>query len=284
MRKVLFHYHIFKNSGTTFDSAMRKKLGKQFVGLDTGAGSAGERPILQTEFAKVIADHSNAVLFSSHAARLPVPRMPEVEVESIVFVRHPLLRLRSIYSWLKKTNLKVVLKSLAKFSSPSNTNMARRYSFTSRSFEHWVERLLNSEEGRNYIGNAQSRFLSGGYDARPRKSFFGDKNVRVFDLEKAKENLSNVTLLGRTEYFDQDVGDFLPVLSRCGINISAEDFVPKNITDGNFDAPLEDRILSTENQLGPDITASLRELLDQDLELYFWVSNTLKGKPAATLR
>jgi hypothetical protein len=279
LRKVLFHYHIFKNSGTTFDSAMRKKLGKQFVGFDA---DPGELPTLQTEIARVIAHHGDAVLFSSHTARLPVPIMSEVKVEPIVFVRHPLLRLRSIYSWFKKTNLKVRLTSLAKFSSPSSTDIARRHSFTSRTFEQWVGELLASKEGRIHISNAQSRFLSGGYDTRPRRIFSGDGDLRAFDLEKAKENLSKVTLLGRTEYFDQDIADFLPVLSRYGIHLRTDDFVPKNITNKNFDTPLEDRVLSTENQLGADLTASLRELLDQDLELYFWVNNTLKDKPAST--
>jgi len=147
---------------------MKQKLGRHFVEFDV---PAGELAATQTVLSEVITSHKTAVAFSSHTARLPVPKMPEVSVEPIVFVRHPLLRLKSIYAWLKKTNLKTRVKSFVRLSRPSHTDIARRCSLTSRSFEHWVAHLLNSNEGRRYISNAQSRFLSGGYDTPPRRKY-----------------------------------------------------------------------------------------------------------------
>jgi len=275
MRVVLFHYHIFKNSGTTFDHAIKRKLGRRFVEHDA---RPGEKSILQSEVGTLIHNYSDVLAFSSHTARLPAPRIEGIKVEPVVFVRHPILRLKSIYSWLKKTNLKVKLKSLAKISDMPDRDFARKQSLTSRSFEHWIAQLIDSERGRNHISNAQTQLLSGHYEIRPKRVSVESHGERLFDLNQAKKNLSEVKLLGRTENFDEDMNRFIPYLLDMGIPLDNKKLKPRNVTDKNFNLPLDSRILNIQNQLGPELSDSLDKLISQDLELFRWVENTLASK------
>ncbi len=270
MRAVLFHYHIFKNSGTTFDYAMKRKLGRRFVEHDA---LPGEKSMLQSEVEELISNDSDVLVFSSHTARLPVPKIEGIRIEPVVFVRHPILRLKSIYSWLKKTNLKVKLKSFAKTSDIRDRDFARKQSLTSCSFEHWITQLLDSEKGRNHISNAQTQLLSGRYEIRPKRVSVGSHGERQFDLSQAKKNLSEVKLLGRTENFDEDMKRFIPFLLDMGIPLDDKKLKPRNVTDKNFNLPLDRRVLSIQSQLGSELSASLDKLISQDLELYQWVEN-----------
>lgn len=44
-----------------------------------------------------IAEHPDHIVFSSHTGRFPLPQLPDCAVLPIIFIRHPIDRVRSVY-------------------------------------------------------------------------------------------------------------------------------------------------------------------------------------------
>ena len=86
MRHVICHYHIYKNSGTTFDHLLERNFGDRHLRFD---GPFPYFSIGQRELAKVIARNRSCVAFSSHQISLPIPASLDFNVLPVVFVRHP---------------------------------------------------------------------------------------------------------------------------------------------------------------------------------------------------
>lgn len=99
MRKVILHYHLFKNAGTSIDVLLKQSFENQWV--------TREFPVANPE-ANVnhvglwIQTHKDAVVFSSHTALMPPPALGGVECFPIVFVRHPIDRIASVYAFERK--------------------------------------------------------------------------------------------------------------------------------------------------------------------------------------
>ena len=73
MRHVICHYHIYKNSGTSFDEILRANYGERHIGFD---GPFPYFAISQQELAKIIQRNPKAKAFSSHQTSLPPPCSP----------------------------------------------------------------------------------------------------------------------------------------------------------------------------------------------------------------
>lgn len=95
-RFVVLHYHIFKNGGSTIDYALRRSFGDAFVDLHGEHDDA--RLFAQDIVALVGADPSIRAV-SSHHTRYPKPHAHGFVFYDICFVRHPLSRIRSLYSY-----------------------------------------------------------------------------------------------------------------------------------------------------------------------------------------
>ena len=95
-RFVVLHYHIFKNGGSTIDYALRRSFGDAFVDFHGEHDDA--RLFAQDIVALVGADPSIGAV-SSHHTRYPKPRAHGFVFYDICFVRHPLSRIRSLYSY-----------------------------------------------------------------------------------------------------------------------------------------------------------------------------------------
>jgi hypothetical protein len=95
-RFVVLHYHIFKNGGSTIDYALRRSFGDAFVDFHGEHDDA--RLFAQDIVALVDADPSIHAV-SSHHTRYPKPRAHGFVFYDICFVRHPLSRIRSLYSY-----------------------------------------------------------------------------------------------------------------------------------------------------------------------------------------
>ena len=99
MRHVILHGHIFKNAGTTFDWSLRKNFGDSFLDhrqdqLMRQDGSA--------HLQQLLLDKQQLKAISSHHMTQALPEMPQVRFTQIYLLRHPLLRLRSVYDFERK--------------------------------------------------------------------------------------------------------------------------------------------------------------------------------------
>ena len=110
-RKVLVHYHLFKNAGTSVDAILRRNFGNRWINTEfPPQGQANHQDAIRT----LILDNPNLAAISSHTLMLPAPEIDGVEVFPILFVRHPLDRLKSAYEFERKQEAMTAGSKLAK--------------------------------------------------------------------------------------------------------------------------------------------------------------------------
>lgn len=99
MRKIILHYHLFKNAGTSVDELLKMNFPDQWVTREFSAAQHGAN---NAQVQHWVQQEKNAVAFSSHTAMLPPPELEEVEFFPILFVRHPIDRIASAYAFERK--------------------------------------------------------------------------------------------------------------------------------------------------------------------------------------
>lgn len=99
MRTVIAHYHTYKNSGSSFDEQLTQAFGENHILFD---GPFAYNVFPQSELLKIVLRHPSVVAFSSHQIRLPVPASLNVNILPVAFVRHPFLRISSMYSFSRR--------------------------------------------------------------------------------------------------------------------------------------------------------------------------------------
>lgn len=95
-RPILVHYHIFKNAGMSVDAALRRHFGARWA---TFEGDHAHDIKSSSELRGFLEAHPDVRAVSSHLARPPLPTRGSVP---IVFLRHPLLRARSVYEFSRR--------------------------------------------------------------------------------------------------------------------------------------------------------------------------------------
>ncbi len=102
-RKIVVHYHLFKNAGTSVERALRQLFGDTLYQLETGSPGG----ILQAEEAEAFIDkRPDLRALTSHQLRPPLPQ-GDYALFPILLVREPLVRARSAYlfEWQKQLGL-----------------------------------------------------------------------------------------------------------------------------------------------------------------------------------
>ncbi len=95
LKMVIFHCHIFKNAGTTFDWSLRRNFGARFMQhLDRGKWKRGAR-----YFSGLLDGNPGIQAISSHLIQLPLPRKEGMNIVPAFLVRHPIERAYSVYSF-----------------------------------------------------------------------------------------------------------------------------------------------------------------------------------------
>lgn len=93
MRTVILHYHLFKNAGTSVDYILQASFGGAWTTREFLAHGDGTA----RHVADWIQSEPTKAAFSSHTANGPLPTISETRIIPILFIRHPLDRLRSAY-------------------------------------------------------------------------------------------------------------------------------------------------------------------------------------------
>jgi hypothetical protein len=254
MRNVICHYHIYKNSGSTFDVILSRNFGDRHVCFD---GPFPYFSINQQELLKVILRNPAAVAFSSHQVALPVPTSLDVNVIPVVFVRHPLLRIHSIYRF--------------KRAEKDGTETSRNAE--SMEFDAWCQHSLAHPQEVSHVSNAQTRMLAGaqGAPSPARRESVG----MTYDYHQALRNLRTVDLLARTECFEADVGRFPELLAPLGIEFVVDDVTAVNVTASDLGTPIETRLEQLRGELQESTYEALCEANAQDVALYAEVCRRL---------
>ena len=102
-RKIILHYHLFKNAGTSIDQILKENFGEERWRSEEFPGPTTNIPLVlsgRSNFQRVqdwLAEHPDVVVLSSHTAAMPLPDLPATRVFPIVMVRNPVIRLQSSY-------------------------------------------------------------------------------------------------------------------------------------------------------------------------------------------
>ena len=257
-RNVLLHYHIFKNAGTTFERVLDENYGDRHMTFD---GPFSFSLINQDQAAAVIEHHASHIAFSSHQIHLPVPSSLSFRAIPVVFVRHPLLRIRSVYLFSQRDQVQ----------SSSDTTCEPL-----AGFEAWFASMLAGDKNRLHLSNMQTGALSRTHGSPPARR--GENGRVCFDLQAAINNLLLVPCLGRTEHFDADVASFTKTLSRLDIAFSYRPGEAENVSSADHKEPIERQLATFRDRVKPETWEQLNWMNHQDLALYDIVQEMMEQR------
>ena len=274
MRTVIVHYHTYKNSGSSFDEQLTQAFGEEHLLFD---GPFAYNVFPQSELLKIVLRHPSVVAFSSHQIRLPVPASLNVNILPVAFVRHPLLRIRSMYSFSRRRAMD--LKNEAEEGRVTPLTAHEQWA-SELDFGGWLDRVA-ADKSMPLISNAQTQ-IYGGIHGEQAPRLKRENKARqwrwsVSDLEQAKRNLAVVPLLARTEYYQLDVARFSGVLANYGIEFSTAEPTAVNVTSEHSHLSVDDRIAAIRDEVGQSRFDWLTAANEQDLAIFQWVTNRLNG-------
>lgn len=172
---ILLHFHIFKNAGSTLESILKKNFGSGHCDLH---GSHANASVTMHDIQEFVSLNPSTKSISSHHLRYPVLDFEGFKVIDIVYIRHPIDRLYSMFNYYKKVNWKNVCSELI-------TN----------DFAEFLARIFEIQPYNSI--NAQTNFYvnPGDYYFPPNE---GDLEIAIFNAQKTR-------WLGTVDNFDKSL-------------------------------------------------------------------------------
>jgi hypothetical protein len=236
MKKAIFHFHLFKNAGTSLDAAFKDNFSNGEWVTSEFPGQPSKNRELAKEW---VLNNPQAICFSSHTAMLPVPTFEDRLLLPVIFIRHPVDRIASAYAFEKKQGGDRFGAVLAR-----NT-----------SFKGYVE-------SRNALGyDRQCR----NFHAERFASMFGPEHGT--EVERAKKAIESLPFVGLVEQFDASLKRLETWLSDEGIENLQLAAKEQNVSR-NTGVPIETKIASIKEQLGDETFAQLLDSNRDDMALY----------------
>lgn len=234
-RTVVLHYHLFKNAGTSIDTLLRRHFRGSWVTREfpsaRGANHAGVRAWIETSL--------STRCFSSHTAMLPPPRIAGITVVPILFVRHPLDRIASVYAFERHQQTSGFGASLAKRTD-----------------------LKGYIEARMAVpGDRQCR----NFHARRLSQMFGADDGD--ELNAALRALDNLPFVGLVEQMDRSLHRLGLLLEKHGLGVLTTPPEHRNASAGRAKR-LDDRLLDLANEIGDEAFQALSKANEIDLAIY----------------
>jgi hypothetical protein len=237
VRRVLLHYHIFKNAGTTLEEILAHSFYETFARFDT---PESDTLISNADLIRFIQHNPRLQAVSSHQIRYPLPEAAGILFFDVCFLRDPLDRIRSTYDYFRE---KPVAGNEA-------SDLANRFG---------IGEFLGCVAAEHpwLIQDAQVNILAGrGVDDPP---------AGRMELECAIRTMLATAFLGVVDRFEESViagAHFLrPVFPRFDAARP-----PANVS-GGMDGTLERRIAKTREACRPEVWEEVMRLNALDFEL-----------------
>lgn len=239
-RKVVIHYHLYKNAGSSVDNILHKNFGNEvWVKWEGNTESGYKHRASREEMAALIASRPDIVAVSSHVADICPPQLDDVQVFPIVFLRHPLDRIASVYHFEHKQQINALAPNKAK----------------ELDFKGYVEWRLQSDR---VFRNFQTMRLAA-YAVAPE-----DKNLP--ELARALKALSGLPFVGLVERFGESVARL-----EAWLKPHFPQFVGQQVRANSTSDPkmnLEQKLENLREQLGDELYARLVQENADDLALH----------------
>ena len=225
MRPLILHGHLFKNAGSTFDWSLRRCFEDSFLDhRDDESMREGGNEFLKS----LILKNPGLIAISSHVMPLMHSYPTGIKIIPIYFLRHPLLRVRSVYEF--------ELRQL-----PAITPGA--IEAKNRSFGEYIAWRLDEKVGA-IIRNYHSRYLGGLRRRGP--SAKGDKE----DFGTALQTLSQTPIAPIVEHYDSSMiileEALKPLFNSIDLSYVAQNVLQKE----DKEITLDEKLLGLQNDLG----------------------------------
>ncbi len=234
-RYIILHYHIFKNGGSTIESILEREFPGRFATLH---GRNPDSALDASDLRRFLRQNTLVSAISSHHLRYPKPAGRQAVFFDCCFLRHPLARLQSSYSYFRRSGLDHPLADWAR-------------SCTSREF---VLRLI--DEAPHQVCDVQvMQLANAGAFTRP-----ADEQ----DLDRATSIVREMAIPGLVEMFDESlvVGEYF---LRPAFPDLRMEHVPMNVTSAS--QPPDDSPEYWISLWGKDLYDTLVRMNELDLEL-----------------
>lgn len=243
---IVGHYHLFKNAGTSIDTILENSFGSYWKKAEfkTNFGKSNSHLVK-----KWLLKNLEISAFSSHTALFPIPVIDGVFIIPIVFLRHPIDRIWSVYKFERKH--KKILNSSIK--------LAKKYDFAG-----YLNHQLDHQDNRS-LRNFQTYRLS-----------FLNIQQNSTELEKALSGFNSLPLVGIVDNFDLSMKLFRDIIVKYFPSFQVKP-THKNITS-HRNLSLEEKLDQIKSSLDLTTYERLLESNDEDLKLY----NAAKRKLLST--
>ena len=241
MRTVILHYHLFKNAGTSMDATLNRNFpGDLWVTREFSSDPKSNAEQLK----QWIIDEPQAICFSSHTAFLPLPEIEGVTIIPVIFMRHPIDRIISAYSFERNQRADNFGSTLAR-----NTTLSG-----------YIETRLSipsDHQCRNFHVEKFSRM-------------FGKGNSLTQQLVNAKKAIEALPFVGDVGNFDNSIKRLEVLLKNNGleVDLTAE---KKNVS--RQPKTIDEKLHSLQESMSNDLYDKLMAANKEDLELYEFLSD-----------
>ncbi|HEY5237906.1 MAG TPA: sulfotransferase family 2 domain-containing protein [Rhizomicrobium sp.] len=239
-RTLVFHYHLFKNAGTSVDEILKKNFGRRWQAREFDVPWHD----IPTAIMDFFREPNDLLAVSSHTALLPAPRIKGIDFFSLVFIRHPIDRLRSAYEFERIQEVDTLGAKLAK----------------AHDFGGYLRELLKNKHHRQ-ARNFQTFRLA-----------LNERNGPDPECERAKRALETLSFIGLVEAYDRSIALLEQLLTPIFPDFLAIN-VHRNVARSR-ENDLETRLEKIKYHLGMDFYEEICALNEDDIALY----NILKKK------
>jgi len=247
MRFVVVHYHIFKNAGTTVERVLEREFPGRFAQLH---GPTADATLDGEDLAAFLKDHPGVQAVTSHHLRYPLPAMRHTVLFDCCFLRHPLDRLDSLYSYFRSIDSTDPLCRSARRLEPAE--------FMRELIDWSPEQTMNVQV---------TQLASRGAFTRP---------ANEEDLDRAVRAVKNMALPGLVELFNESMvaAEYYMRPAFPGIRLGMPPAnVSRRIVVGT--AERERRLIQL---WGRDLHEQLTRLNELDIELFRQTGNEIRRR------
>jgi hypothetical protein len=237
MRFVILHYHIFKNAGTAVENLLKSNFGPRFAEFE---GDSPDCQLAGRDLVAWLERNPEVQAVSSHQLRYPKPAAPGYVFFDLCFLRDPIDRIRSVYSFYRR--------------HPPQSGPLSELSHET-TLGQFIAHLV--ENNPNMVNDVQVTMLAtdGAYIRPPGKK----------DLTHATETLLNMSLPGVAECFYESMvaGQYFWKPAFPEFDNAA---VPANVSREKG-STLDSRLAAVRSACGKTLYEQLERLNQLDREL-----------------
>lgn len=247
-RNIIVHVHIFKNAGSSFDDALKRNFAKDFVDHREDHLIHKNKDFLNA----YMSENQHVRAFSSHSVYDKPIDFNNVTYHTAYFVRHPIDRIKSVYSF--------------EYKQPAEDSLGARMAkeFDLKGYVEW----RMSPEAPPTIRNMQTIFIAG----------MGKGNGRMeARYEAALKTLEQNSLVALVDRYDESMVVFEEYLKEVYPNIDLS-YIRRNVTDNAHHLSAEEKAQKLLSELGAELAQTVLKNNQYDIQLYNKANELLDEK------